>query len=125
MNVKHSIVNFSHASATLLEEIDRNLSALYSTPAGTCAGDRSYGLAIQNIGKPAPVAENLLALEIIEKTEIYEPRVTVLNISQIADHSGKITNIVTVGPNESYEEPEDDEEEEYEDEDDGSEEYED
>ena len=38
------IIGFDYLNATELEEMQRNLDLLYSTRAGTCPGDRNFGL---------------------------------------------------------------------------------
>ena len=102
MQVKINLVGFDHQDPTLVEELSRNLYALISTPAGTCAGDRSYGLDQDFVSLPAPQAANLLALELAEKISVYEPRVKFLEARCTADDSGKLIAVVRVGPGEGY-----------------------
>lgn len=68
-----------------IEDIKRNLTSLYSTRAGTIPMDREFGLDNSFVSKPMPVAQNELALEIVEKTERYEPRVTVESVTYVTD----------------------------------------
>lgn len=63
------------------EEIIRNLRHLYSTKTGERPLDREFGLDIDLIGLPMDVAENEYAVEIVEKTERYEPRVEVEKVT--------------------------------------------
>lgn len=61
-----------------LEDIDKNVKNLYSTRAGSQPLDREFGIDYDSVvGLPLEVAKNQLALEIMEKTERYEPRVAV------------------------------------------------
>ena len=63
------------------EDIVRCLNMLYSTRAGSQPMDRDFGIDYEGaVGYPLDVAKNKLALEIIEKTEIYEPRVEVTSV---------------------------------------------
>lgn len=62
------------------------LENLYSTRAGSQPMDRSFGIDYDIVvGLPLPVAQNQLALEIISKTEKYEPRVVVESVDSIID----------------------------------------
>lgn len=67
------------------EDIIQCLRTLYSTVAGTQPMDRDFGIDASFIGMPADVVQNQYALEIIEKTEIYEPRVEVSEVTFVVD----------------------------------------
>lgn len=103
---------FNYLSATEAEEIKRNLEFLYSTAEGTCPGDRNFGLDQSFESYPLPVAQNMFALEIIEKTEQYENRVEISDISFSYKEDGNITPQITIGlkDNEEYEDDEDNDE---------------
>lgn len=59
-------------------DIKRCLETLLAVAAGTQPLDRDFGIDYDGIvGYPIPVAQNMLALEITEKVERYEPRVVV------------------------------------------------
>ena len=110
MEIRLKMVGFDYEDADIAEEINRNICALFSTPAGTCAGDRGYGLQqAEFLGKLAPVAENALALEVMEKVSIYEPRAEVLEVSCVSDPGGQLVATIRIGPNEDYN-PEEEEE---------------
>ena len=64
-----------------LDDIKRCLTTLYSVKEGAQPLDRSFGINNSFLGKPMLVAQNECSLEIIEKTEIYEPRVQVNEIT--------------------------------------------
>lgn len=69
-----------------LEDIKRCLENLYATRAGSQPMDREFGIDYDGIvGLPLEVAKNQLALEIIDKTERYEPRVAVDSVDCIVD----------------------------------------
>jgi phage baseplate assembly protein W len=64
-----------------IEEIARNLNMLYETPVGTVPLDREFGLDTDFVGYPLDVAQNMISIEIVEKTETYEPRVKVQEVT--------------------------------------------
>lgn len=109
METKIKMVGFEYEEASVVREISRNISVLISTPAGTCAGDRDYGIDGSFVGQPLQIAENLLAIELMEKIPTYEPRADVLEVSCESDLSGRIIATIRIGPNDSY----DPDEEEY------------
>lgn len=62
------------------EDVRRCLAVLYSTPAGTAALDRDFGLSWDALDLPLPAAQAAMTAELIEKTQKYEPRVRVLEV---------------------------------------------
>ena len=102
METKIKMVGFEYEKASIVREISRNISVLISTPAGTCAGDRNYGIDGNFIGQPLQIAENLLAIELMEKIPAYEPRADVLEVSCAADLTGQLVATILIGPNDSY-----------------------
>ena len=86
-----TIIGFDYLNATEMEELRRNLSLLYGTRAGTCPGDRNFGLEQDFESCPMNVAQNLFALEVIEKTEIYENKVEVSDITYTQAEDGNLT----------------------------------
>ena len=65
-------------------EILRNVQTILVTPLGTCPLYRHFGLNTTYLDVPLPVAENLMAVEMIEAIERWEPRVQVKDISYTA-----------------------------------------
>lgn len=63
------------------EEILRNLKHLYTTKTGERPLDRGFGLDVELIGLPMDVALNEYAVEVNEKTQMYEPRVEVEEVT--------------------------------------------
>jgi phage baseplate assembly protein W len=92
----NTIISFDYGSPEN-EEIARNLATLYSTVEGTIPMDRDFGLSLDATGYPLPVAKNMIALEITEKTETYEPRVEVLKVTFIYNLEGKLIPNVLIG----------------------------
>ncbi len=67
------------------------LETLLSVRAGSQPLDRNFGINIDGVaGYPLDVAKNMLALEIIEKVRIYEPRVEVDNVEFDANTDGQL-----------------------------------
>ncbi len=95
-----AIIGFDYLNATKLEEMQRNLDLLYSTRAGTCPGDRNFGLEQTFESCPTNVARNLFALEVIEKTEIYEDKAEILNIEYMQSADGNLTPKIIIGQKE-------------------------
>lgn len=92
------IIGFDYLNATEVEEMRRNLNTLYSTRAGTCPGDRNFGLEQTFESCPTNIAKNLFALEVIEKTEIYEDKAEILNIEYTQSADGNLIPKITIGP---------------------------
>lgn len=105
------MVGFDYLNSTEQQEIKRNLELLYTTAEGTCPGDRSFGLDMSFESYPVAAAQNMIALEVIEKTELYEPRAEVKNIRFLNKEDGCLMPVITVGPRDPDEEDDEDEEE--------------
>lgn len=78
------------------EDILRCLRNLLMTPAGTVPLDRDFGLDQSLLGYPIDVAQNLLAVEIIDKAARYEPRAIVTEVELSANAEGHITAKVVI-----------------------------
>lgn len=79
IDLNHIKVTFDYSDGEAAD-IKRCLETLYQTPEGTCPLDREFGLSQDLVGLPLDVAQNEFALEIIEKTEKYEPRASIKDI---------------------------------------------
>lgn len=55
-------------------EILRNVRTLLATPLGACPLYRDFGIDTAILDNPTPVAENLMAVEIMDAVERWEPR---------------------------------------------------
>ena len=72
-------------------DVKQCLETLLSIRAGTQPLDRNLGIDLDGIaGYPLDVARNMLSLEIIEKVEIYEPRVEVESVEFDSNIDGQI-----------------------------------
>lgn len=92
-----TLIGFDRESDTLISEIRRNLQALLSTPAGTCGGDRSYGISPACVDLPLEAARNAIATEIISKVAIYEPRVELTGLDSVVTDDG-LMNVCEFSP---------------------------
>ncbi|MCD8207427.1 MAG: hypothetical protein LUD72_05785 [Bacteroidales bacterium] len=105
MIIKPEFVGFDYKNeADTIADINRVVTTLINTPAGTCPGDRSYGISWEYVDSPTPVAQNQVSLEVIEKLEIYEPRVEVENIDFVSAEDGQLVMLLRLARNEDYEE---------------------
>ena len=78
------------------EEILRCIRNLIMTPVGTVPLNRDFGIDQSILGLPIDAAQSLLAVEIIDKVERYEPRVSVTEVELTATIDGKITAKVVI-----------------------------
>lgn len=76
------------------KEIIENLTLLYAIPAGSVPLDRELGISQEYLDAPLPVAENQVALEIMEKTEQYEPRMEVEEVTFQMNDKGVLQPII-------------------------------
>lgn len=96
----------------LSEDIMSCLHCLYSTVEGTQPLDREFGITIEAVDKPPQVAKNIYALDVVEKTEKYEPRVEVKEVTFEAVREKLIPHI-KLKENEDYDSEEEEDEEEW------------
>lgn len=78
------------------DEIMRCLRNLLLTPAGTVPLDRDFGLNNSFLGLPIDTAQSVLAVEMMDKVDKYEPRVSVKEVELIPTAEGKITAKVVI-----------------------------
>lgn len=73
------------------DDIIRCIRNLMLTPAGTVPLDRDFGLNQSTfMSVPIETAKNLLAIELIEKIERYEPRASVKEVDMTGTVDGQI-----------------------------------
>lgn len=85
------MIGFAESEA---RDIQRCLTALYSVRVGEQPLDRDFGLDWSCLDQPIPIAKNLLALEIIEKTRKYENRAAVDRVEFQTGEDGQLIPIV-------------------------------
>lgn len=84
-------LNSEGFSSDKFADIKLCLETLLSVRAGSQPLDREFGINLDGVaGYPLDVAKNMLALEIIEKVRIYEPRVEVDNVEFEANTNGQL-----------------------------------
>ena len=78
-------------------DIKRCLETLYQTSEGTCPLDRDFGINISFVGMPADdKTKNLFAVELIDKTERYEPRAKIKDINYAMNAEGQVKAEVVI-----------------------------
>ena len=82
-------INF--APATVAEEILQNIKCILSTVKFSVPLDRDFGIDISCLDLPLPVAQNMLTLEVVQKVELYEPRVKVDEVTLSLTGDGQVT----------------------------------
>lgn len=77
------------------EDIKLCLETLLSVREGSQPMDRDFGINLDEVTSyPLDVAENMLSLEIIEKVERYEPRVSVESVEFDSNTDGQLVPII-------------------------------
>ena len=102
MTSEIKLIGFDRTRSTEAAEILRNLRALLATPAGSCGGDRSYGISTECLDLPLEAAKNMIAAEIITKVGLYEPRVELTNLETTVTDAG-LKNYCEFSPADEYE----------------------
>lgn len=91
-------IGFESMDEDALASIQRELATLYGTPEGTCPGDRSFGIDWSFLDYPLDVAQNMYALEVIDKTEMYVQGIEVLEVIFDQGMDGNLKAVITIGP---------------------------
>lgn len=66
-------------------EILQNLRVLFTTFEGTVPLDRKFGIKVELVDEPVPIAEGKLLIEYIDKVNIYEPRASIEDVTFISN----------------------------------------
>lgn len=72
-------------------DIINSLNMLITTPMGTVALDRDYGIDTSFLDMPINLAKQMFCAEIITKSRKYEPRITIKKIEFEQNQDGAIT----------------------------------
>lgn len=94
IDINAAVIKLNGVEGDEAEDIKRCLYTLYSVREGEQPLDRDFGLDHEFIDQPVPVAKNMLALEVIEKTHRYEKRVEVEKVEYKTDQEGQLIPIV-------------------------------
>jgi len=84
-------------------EILRNIENILLTPMGTAPLYRDFGIDTSVLDYPLDTAQSMLAAEVIDAIEKWEPRVQVQDVGFVPDSSGNLTVKVVIGNGESPE----------------------
>lgn len=94
ININTAVINIEGIEESEAEDIRRCLITLYSVREGEQPLDREFGLKQEFLDQPVPIAKNMLALEVIEKTQRYEKRVKVEKVEYEASEEGQLIPII-------------------------------
>jgi len=103
MEVGLNFEDFEDYPSDWLEGLRIRLTTLFSTPEGTCPGDREFGIDISVLDLPPDIVENTLMVELMEKLERYEPSVELTDLKLASGMDGNVSVDVTIRPDEDYE----------------------
>lgn len=96
-------VDLNILPTTVEEEVVQNLWVLFSSLEYDCPLDRGLGMKADYIDRPIETAKALATSDIYEKTEAYEPRAEIVDITFSADYEkGILKPIVEVEVNGEY-----------------------
>lgn len=93
---RDAVINLVGFPENEAEDIRRCLATLYSIREGEQPLDRELGLRMDYLDKPANIARNLFALEVIEKTKKYEPRVEIERVTYEFSGNGMMRPVILV-----------------------------
>lgn len=94
IDIKEAVININEVEENEAEDIRRCLTTLYSVREGEQPLDRDFGLKQEFLDQPVPIAKNLLALEVIEKTQRYEKRVKEEKVEYEAGKEGQLIPVI-------------------------------
>lgn len=81
------------APESVIAEVVQNVRMIITTPKGTVPLDRDFGIDATVVDKPLPVAQALLARDIVNAVKKYEPRARVTKV-EFTDGSGAINGVL-------------------------------
>lgn len=79
-----------------IASILQNVAMILSTPKGSIPMYRDFGVNIEAVDRPVPVAKVMLRSEVKEAVELYEPRAEVVNVTFEQDREDPSRLIPTV-----------------------------
>lgn len=89
-------LGFNYATGSEIEDIRRCLSTLYSTPVGSVGLYRNFGIDTSILDNPTETAKQLFAVEVIKKTEQFEKRVEVVEVTYEQNTDGLLKPKVVI-----------------------------
>lgn len=79
-----------------MAELDRQISLLLSTRAGTMPLDREFGIEMDFLDRPPEIAKSLYTAEVTKKVTTFIPTVRVQQITWMQTDSGKLKPKVVI-----------------------------
>lgn len=83
-------------ASDVLEDLNRKISLLLSTPEGTMPLDREFGVNMDFLDMPSETAKSLYVAEITEKISRFIPEVRVESVSLAVSPSGSLVPKVVI-----------------------------
>jgi phage baseplate assembly protein W len=77
-------------------DISETIKNIITTPKGTVALDRNFGVNSNILDQPVNLIEGLLVVEIIRQIKLYEPRVSVIEVTFSMDENNNLIPKVSV-----------------------------
>lgn len=87
--------NIEIDSFNLPSNIKERLKLLLTTRVGTVVLDRDFGLKMEFIDKPLPIAKQLYTIDVIQKIKKYEPDLKIQSVTFKFD-TAEITKLIPV-----------------------------
>lgn len=94
ININEADIRINGVGEQETEDIRKCLTTLYSVREGEQPLDRDFGLKQEFLDQPVQIAKNLLALEVIEKTQRYEKRVKVDKVEYENSQEGQLVPVI-------------------------------
>ncbi len=94
INLREAVIKLDGIEENETEDIRKCLTALYTVREGEQPLDRDFGLKQDFLDQPVPIAKNMLALEVLEKTRRYEKRVQVEKVEYESCEDGQLIPVV-------------------------------
>lgn len=90
IDINRAVIKLNGIEESEAKDIRRCLTTLFSVREGEQPLDREFGLSHEFVDQLQPVAKNMLALEVIKKTQHYEKRVRVDKVEYEAGEEGQL-----------------------------------
>lgn len=94
IDINAAVIKINEVEEKEAENIRRCLTTLYSVREGEQPLDREFGIKREFLDQPVPIAKNLLALEVLEKTQRYEKRVKVDKVEYEDTQEGQLIPVI-------------------------------
>lgn len=94
----NDVVVTSDAEETqkFIAEVTHTIQTIITTPVGSVPLYRNFGIDMSVLGYPPEVAKEMFSQELIEKIELYEPRIIVETVDIVTTVDGSLDVKITV-----------------------------